>query len=80
MHSSGVLANQIFVGAIACAQANHFLVSLRMPEGAGYAEALEAVQHVFDAENTGAISGRRASRVLQIISDASGYSLSDLGA
>jgi hypothetical protein len=80
MHSPEVLANQIFVGAMACAQANHFLVSLRVPEGAGYDECVEAVQKVFDAENNGAISGRRATRVLQIISEASGYSLSDLGA
>jgi cytidine deaminase len=73
-------ADHLQVACIKAAKANHYCIFVRAPENATYDDAVCAAQAIFDLHNCGRISYALENRALILLSEATGYSLSDLGA
>lgn len=69
---------QILDAAVKVAQANHYLVALRMPENATYEDCLAVCRTLESKHACGRISYNCMLRATGAIAEASGYSLTDL--
>jgi hypothetical protein len=63
-----------------CAKADHYLVTVRCPEGVSQEDIGRIMQHWYAREGVGRMSHAMVTRCLILLSQSSGYSLSDLGA